>query len=95
MTFWNKLFDWLNGPVGTDSLGNSLKGADSTFDCPSVNPATGMPMIDGCGGLDLEGNPFGTDLHQFDDFWSTSGIEISDDSWMSTSGSWDDSFSND
>jgi hypothetical protein len=54
-----------------------------------------MPMIDGCGGLDLEGNPFGTDLHQFDDFWSTSGIEISDDSWMSTSGSWDDSFSND
>ena len=56
---------------------------------------TGLPLIDGCGGLDVEGNPFGADLHQLDDSWSTSSTAFSDDSWMSTSGSWDDSFSND
>lgn len=95
MTFWNKLFDWLNGPVGTDSEGSSFEVADSAFDCPLVNPATGLPMIDGGGGLDVEGNPFGADLHQLDDSWSTSSAAFSDDSWMSTSGSWDDPFSND
>ena len=94
MTFWNKLFDWLNGPVGTDSEGSSFEVTDSTFDCPSVNPATGLPMIDDCGGIDVGGSPFGTDIHHFDDLLSTSGIEISDDSWMSTT-SWDDPFSND
>jgi hypothetical protein len=30
-----------------------------------VNPANGLPMIDG-GGIDIEGNPFGSDSHAFD-----------------------------
>lgn len=29
----------------------------------AVNPATGLPMIGGIGGVDVAGNPFGTDLH--------------------------------
>ncbi len=28
-----------------------------------VNPATGLPMIDGICGVDVGGNPFGMDLH--------------------------------
>ncbi|WP_294945733.1 hypothetical protein [Sulfurivirga sp.] len=33
--------------------------------CPSVNPATGLPMAD-CS-VDVGGNPFGTDLFGHDD----------------------------
>jgi hypothetical protein len=30
---------------------------------PKTNPATGLPMIHGTGGVDVGGSPFGTDLH--------------------------------
>ncbi len=32
---------------------------------PVVNPATGLPMLDGnTGGVDVGGSPFGIDTHQ-------------------------------
>jgi len=31
-----------------------------------VNPATGLPMINGIGSVDVAGNPFGTDMNQSD-----------------------------
>jgi hypothetical protein len=34
--------------------------------CTAVNPATDLPMIDGC--IDAMGNPMGVDLHDFDGF---------------------------
>lgn len=37
----------------------------------AINPATGLPMVGGQGGVDVAGNPFGTDLHRHrDDDWS-------------------------
>jgi len=30
---------------------------------PEIKPATGLPMIDDHGGVDVGGNPYGTDLH--------------------------------
>ena len=29
-----------------------------------INPATGLPMLGDCGGVDVCGNPYGMDLHQ-------------------------------
>jgi hypothetical protein len=52
-----------------DSLTTAMDTSDAmSMDSLSVNPATGLPMIGGEGGVDVEGNPFGTDLHDtFDD----------------------------
>ena len=36
--------------------------ADAFHDISSVNPANGLPMIGGDLGLDVAGNPFGTDM---------------------------------
>ena len=36
---------------------------DGFSSVPEINPATGLPMIDGIGGVDVGGSPFGTDLH--------------------------------
>jgi hypothetical protein len=49
------LFNWLSG---------GFFGDDSPA-C-SVNPASGLPMTGGCGGIDLQGNPYGTDLHTYE-----------------------------
>lgn len=65
----------------------------------TINPASGLPMIgDDCGGTDVMGNPFGTDLsdisglfddtssHSIDSDWSSSG-SFNDD-WLSSSDGW-------
>lgn len=47
----------------------TLSFADTTIsDHMQVNPANGLPMIDGC--IDVMGNPFGTDM--LSDSWSDS-----------------------
>lgn len=33
----------------------------SHSESPTINPATGLPMLDGIGGIDTAGNPFGVD----------------------------------
>lgn len=45
--------------------------ADTHSGC-DINPASGLPMIGGCGGLDVQGNSYGTDFHN-DDFSSGLG----------------------
>lgn len=46
-------------------------GGDADVDAgPSVNPATGLPMLDRA--VDVAGNPYGTDLHRHDDAVVTS-----------------------
>jgi hypothetical protein len=74
-------------------------------DSPGINPATGLPMISS-GGVDVAGNPYGTDLSN--DQFSSSSIDYCDsgstysshdDCWNSSSSSgfsddWNSSSSN-
>ena len=62
-----------------DDNGSAL-GSDPFWDDNAINPANGLPMVDGIGGVDIEGNPFGTDFSHDDSF---SGIN---DSFGSGSG---------
>lgn len=69
---------------------------------PSVNPATGLPMLGGS--VDIGGNPYGTDLRRHDDAPSPSGgfaddqphagspidNDWSGSSWSGASSSWPD-----
>jgi hypothetical protein len=53
MSIWN----WIFGDDVTTLL--------VTVETPviDINPATGLPMIDGFGGVDIAGSPYGMDLH--------------------------------
>ncbi len=95
------LFNWLSDVFGFgSSVGASTTSLTNDF---CVNPANGLPMIDGMGSVDIQGNPFGTDSSpdlfgstgMFDSGSSSSGTGFSDDSWMSSSSSGlsDDSWS--
>ncbi|MCK4742909.1 MAG: hypothetical protein KAT25_03740 [Sulfuriflexus sp.] len=59
--------DWFR--TGNDDLFNDTSsiGIDDTFttgmDDHTINPATGLDMIDGIGSVDVGGSPFGTDIH--------------------------------
>lgn len=88
MGLWNTFC----GLFSTDSDSADIDCGSSTMNggC-DINPATGLPMISDCGGVDVGGSPFGTDIH--DDSWSTSSMDFSDDSWTTSSCSFDDSFS--
>lgn len=60
MRFWNWLTDFLLGPIEPVQAPRD-EGI-------SINPATGLPMTTpGIGGVDVGGNPFGHDLHRWDD----------------------------
>jgi hypothetical protein len=72
MKFLTQIYDFMFAPAGTfDS--DSGPSLDTSSDNDSVehgyvmvNPANGMPMIDGSGGLsgiDVLGNPYGVALH--------------------------------
>ena len=70
------------------SDGSSLDSSSVTseMDEIAINPANGMPMVGGIGGVDIEGNPYGTDSGVFTDdhsmFDDTSGCGM-DDSFIS------------
>lgn len=73
---------------------DGFSSATSMFDDmdsgPSVNPASGLPMMDSM--IDVAGNPYGTDLHDtFGDDGFSSGSIGSDDSFMNSG--FDDDFS--
>lgn len=53
--------------IGHDSI-------SSGFDDSAINPANGLPMVGGEGGVDVEGNVYGTDFSH-DSF--SSGIDDS------------------
>jgi hypothetical protein len=82
MSLWNTLMGWLRSGPDMDSTESGGLGCGLSDDhgC-DINPATGLPMVGGCGGVDIEGNPYGTDSHH-------------DDSWTSASTDWDDGFAN-
>lgn len=72
MTFIRDFIGWL----GWGSHGGSDDSPATTADphqscCCDINPANGLPMVGGCGGVDVEGNPYGFDLRH-DDTWTTS-----------------------
>lgn len=50
MNFWHFLTDWLDGEPGAGLPDPSIE--------MEVNPANGLPMLEGTG-IDLEGNPYG------------------------------------
>lgn len=52
-----------------------------------INPATGLPMVSGIGSVDVGGNPYGTDLHR----WEESGIPDTGHDWHHDHGTcnWD------
>jgi len=86
------VFDWFSdlfsSGSGASSWGDvgvpgSITGQIGTnaFDDFAINPANGNPMVGGIGGLDVGGNPFGTDFSN--DHMMSSAF---DDSWSSSSG---------
>lgn len=91
MKFIDYLFDWLGSvasDAGGDHVGSGIDTGDDTG-C-TINPTTGLPMIDSCGGVDAGGSPFGMDIHQED--WSTVNSGLQDDAWTSSTSNWDDPF---
>jgi len=54
------------------SMEHSIR-TDSSLD-DTINPANGLPMINGSEGLDIEGNPYGTDSSHDDSFSAGSGV---------------------
>jgi hypothetical protein len=93
MSWWNDLFGFFGSSSTTD-------------DSCAVNPANGLPMVGGCAGLDIEGNPYGCDLRAHgdllhscpgDDTWGDvssslidSDLSWPDDSLSTSSSNWDD-----
>ena len=59
MSIWNWFFD-------RDALSRYSTHVEAEpIVFHQTNPATGLPMIDeGFGGVDVGGNPYGTDIHQ-------------------------------
>ena len=55
----NWFTDWLFGDTGSSTTSTTTATEDETI---HVNPATGLPMIGGIGGVDSMGNPYGMDL---------------------------------
>ncbi|WP_172202684.1 hypothetical protein [Niveibacterium sp. COAC-50] len=90
--------DWLTSTdwsTGTDWLDSSAVSSGISSDDFAINPATGLPMIGGIGGLDVAGNTYGTDHTSFSsshDFGSSSwdsgsSFSSTDDAWSSSSDS--------
>jgi hypothetical protein len=76
MGIWNSICGWFSADSNSTDCG-----------C-DINPATGLPMINDCCGVDVGGSPFGMDIHHDD--CCTSSADISDDSWATSFSSWDD-----
>ena len=82
MSFWDNLIGWFGGSI-FGSEGCDFGSQNSFDDSCSINPANGLPMVGGCGGIDVEGNIFGTDL-QHDSIGSSSGEDMFNDTWHSS-----------
>lgn len=77
--------------LSSDGLDISSLGASSSIDDDfTINPASGLPMIGGIGGLDAEGNPYGIDSS--DSLLSSSIFDESTSSCFDDSNLFDDNF---
>lgn len=47
----------------TPSFGGGHLGGNYGFDAPMINPANGLPMVGGIGGMDIHGNSYGSNYH--------------------------------
>ena len=61
--WFSDLFRGFSPSVSHTDSSSTLSDLDET----AINPANGLPMIGGMGGLDIEGNPYGTDSDSFND----------------------------
>ena len=97
MNFLSKFFDLMFPLTGTpvsdsdsgwgSSAGSSAGGIDDNFlehESIVVNPANGMPMVDGMGGVDVTGNFWGQS-DTFDDHGHYSSVDHSSDSFDNSS----------
>lgn len=85
MSLWNSILGWFWPDDDSANTDPSSIGQDDAY-C-TINPATGLPMVGGCGGVDVAGNPFGVD-------WShhaTDSLNNADCSYSSDAGCWDSS----
>ena len=56
------LFDWFSDLTSfSGDAWPAQQGCDFANDF-AVNPANGLPMVDGIGSVDVAGNPFGSDF---------------------------------
>jgi hypothetical protein len=89
MSIWNWFSGMFSGD-GTSSstdLGSELSSSHAGCD---INPATGLPMVGGCGGVDVHGNPYGADINEQDALSDVSSTDTS--SWDGTSSTFDDTW---
>lgn len=77
MSFWNTFCGWFNWSDAADLEQGSLCTTEDAG-C-AINPATGLPMVGGCGGVDVSGNPFGVDLGST--YCDTPSAVDSDSTW--------------
>ena len=78
------LFDWFTdswNDISSDCLSDT---SESMMEMSEINPATGLPMIDGIGSIDVGGSCYGFDSHStmdMDDSFSTidTGCDFSND----------------
>ncbi len=66
------LFQWLFSSTSISE--NSSVGMD---DDSAINPANGLPMVGGTGGMDIEGNAYG-----FDSDDSMTSTDMFENDWM-------------
>lgn len=89
MLWLDKIFGWFNFGSPDDSGSDSIPGLqDETC---TINPASGLPMAGGCGGVDVAGNPYGMNMQDSGSHttsWDNSSSDL--DSWDSGMGSRDD-----
>ena len=92
MSFLLEIFDFMFAPAGTfdSDSGSEDTSADGNFsehEFSAINPANGMPMIDGSGGIggvDVTGNLWGhSDMFSDDDYCSS--VDHSEASFDSSS----------
>lgn len=78
---------WLGDSAGaaSSSTASSVLASDGGV---CINPATGLPMTGGdCSGVDVQGNPYGADLH--DDALPSASTWDDDCFSSSSDSSWD------
>lgn len=87
MSLLNILFGWL-------AVRNAI---EPNHDCgilhddSCINPANGLPMVNGCGGTDIQGNPYGIDSHTWEHIPTETDWQNNWSSFDSGIGSsWDD-----
>ncbi len=83
-----RIFHWFSELFSSNSL--SITAIDSSIDDFTINPASGLPMVDGMSSVDVAGNPYC--MNNSNDF-SSSFSSSSFDSFSSCGSS--SSFDND